>query len=418
MLTAPEPSRNHTQRVQADVLALFLANWRGSLFALVVVTAGVIMAVREHVPLQFWAAWGACAGFNTLAQAGICLAMERATSTTEAARLWLPWLLINLMVNSSIWGLVPWMVSGVSVLALSAACLFNAMVLFIVANTPSTAAMQLCAGLPIGVLCTAALLRHGAPFYAGLGYPILVAVILFYGVRLNAARAKGFEARYTAEALTVAMRAQQERLVAYEQERTLLLERQRLTRDMHDGLGSSLVASLAAVERGEVQPERFASMLRDSIDDLRTVIDSLDPIDHDLVAVLASLRFRLEDRLVSAGIRLEWTMHDLPELKWMSSPEALHVMRIVQEVLANVIKHASASHLHLMATQQGSELEIRIDDNGKGFDPVTTVPGRGMKSLRNRTSELGGRLDIQAAHPQGTSVRLRLPIERSSEPRI
>jgi hypothetical protein len=387
MLTETEPSRNLSQRVQADLLAMFLANWRGFIFALAVFTAGVIMSVREHVPLLFWAAWGACAGFNTLARAGICLAMERATSTTEAARLWMPWLLINIVINSSIWGLVPWMVSGVSVLALSAACLFNAMVVINLANTPGTAAMQLCCCLPMGVLGAVALLRHEALFYAGLSYPILVGVIMLYGVRLNAARAKDFEARYTAEALTVAMRAQQERLVAYEQ-------------------------------GGEVQPDRFASMLRDSIDDLRTVIDSLDPIDHDLVAVLASLRFRLEDRLVAAGIWLEWTMHDLPELKWMSSPEALHVMRIVQEVLANVIKHASASHLHLIATQQGNEVEIRIDDNGKGFDPVTTVPGRGMKSLRKRTSELGGRLDFQTAHPQGTSVRLRLPIERSSKPRI
>jgi signal transduction histidine kinase len=91
-------------------------------------------------------------------------------------------------------------------------------------------------------------------------------------------------------------------------------------------------------------------------------------------------------------------------------------MRIVQQVLVNVIKHAAASRLCLSATKEGGEIQIRIDDDGKGFDLATTVPGRGIRSLRTRAVALGGRLDIQAARPRNTSVRLSLPTERSNEP--
>ncbi len=75
------------------------------------------------------------------------------------------------------------------------------------------------------------------------------------------------------------LEANHRRVRELERIQTLATERQRLMQDMHDGLGSALTASLAMLERGKVNAEELRNTLRDSIDDLRAVIDSLDPID-------------------------------------------------------------------------------------------------------------------------------------------
>jgi signal transduction histidine kinase len=204
-----------------------------------------------------------------------------------------------------------------------------------------------------------------------------------------------------------------ERLREFENARTLAAERQRLMRDMHDGLGSVLTASLAAVEHGETRPAELAGMLRECVDDLRTVIDSLEPMHQDLVALLASLRFRLEQRLLAAGITLEWHMADLPSLTWMGPPESLHILRIVQEVLSNVIKHARARRVCMSALQHDGEVEICIRDDGCGFDSSGVVAGKGLRFLTQRGSRLGGHLDVETRRGGGTTIRLRLPIDRT-----
>jgi signal transduction histidine kinase len=160
-------------------------------------------------------------------------------------------------------------------------------------------------------------------------------------------------------------------------------------RDMHDGLGSALTSSLAVAEQGEVQPAALVGLLRECVDDLRAVIDSLEPVDNDLAALLATLRFRLGQRLDAAGIQLDWRVQDLPPLAWLGPSEALQVMRIVQEALANVVKHARARRVQLTAARVGEQVELCIRDDGEGFD----------------TSALRLRLDLARRAPQRTEDR-------------
>lgn len=208
-----------------------------------------------------------------------------------------------------------------------------------------------------------------------------------------------------------------QRLRELEHARMLTAERQRLMRDMHDGLGSALTSSLAVAERGELQPAALAAMLRECVDDLRAVIDSLEPMDNDLVALLATLRFRIGQRLDAAGIQLDWRVQDLPPLAWLGPTEALQVLRIVQEALANVIKHARARRVQLTAARVGEQIELCIRDDGEGFDTSAPPPGRGLRLLAKRAAELGGDLSIESAPGGGTTLRLRLDVARRAAPR-
>lgn len=215
------------------------------------------------------------------------------------------------------------------------------------------------------------------------------------------------------------LRTNHERLRGIEREQALLLERQRLMRDMHDGLGSTLMSSLVLVEQGKLDSAAVAGLLRECVDDLRLVIDSLEPIGHDLVTLLASLRHRLGRRLEAAGLRMVWQVEDLPPLEWLHPPDALHVLRIVQEILTNVLKHARASEVSVATSRTAAGVRVLIADDGVGFDGEgdSATRGRGLRHLRQRTARLGGQIEIESRPGGGTRVSLELPLVRGVAPR-
>lgn len=208
------------------------------------------------------------------------------------------------------------------------------------------------------------------------------------------------------------LQAQNAQLREVERQQALLLERQRIMADMHDGLGSSLLSALVAMEQGSMSHEQCVEVLRECVDDLRLVIDSLEPVGHDLVSLLATMRYRLGKRLQTGGLKLEWDVQDLPPLAWLEPPDALHVLRLMQEALNNVVKHAGASRVRMVTRHHGSYVEIRVEDDGAGFDLQSIQHGRGLKSQLKRAQRLGGKLRIDSTPGMGTRLSLRLPVER------
>lgn len=197
-----------------------------------------------------------------------------------------------------------------------------------------------------------------------------------------------------------------------ERREVLAGERQRLMQDMHDGLGASLVGALQVVKRGEWEAERIEQVLRDCLDDMRLAIDTLAPQDNDLNTLLGMLRYRLEPRLRAAGLALAWRVEALPALAWLSPDNALHVMRIVQEALTNILKHAGASRVELSAWADVQAVHLRVLDDGRGM-PASAVEnmGRGLGNIRSRAAALGGTVSWSAGHVGiGTCLSLDLPL--------
>lgn len=200
-----------------------------------------------------------------------------------------------------------------------------------------------------------------------------------------------------------------------ERERVLTAERERLTRDMHDGIGGQLVSLMAQLESQDDTPETVMQGLRDALDDLRLMIDSLEDIDGDLLAILGMFRGRFEPRLEQAGITLNWRVTDLPPLPELGPEKALHILRILQEALTNCLRHAQASEVTLstgcQTTPDGRQhIFIDISDNGCGFQPqLNNHSGRGLKNLQRRAQMVGGELTLSSTR-QGTQLHLSLPV--------
>lgn len=202
------------------------------------------------------------------------------------------------------------------------------------------------------------------------------------------------------------------RLRRVEHKQTVAQERQRLMQDMHDGLGSSLHSALRAIERGQVTEDAVADILRGCIDDLHLTIDSMEPVDADLLLLLATLRYRLGPRLQTAGIALQWGVVDVPPLGWLDPRRALHVLRILQEALTNIFKHTDATSVHVSTGQDADGVFVRIADNGPGFDPVQALQsgGKGLANQRRRADAIGARVDWSSS-PQGAVTTLWLPLQ-------
>lgn len=197
------------------------------------------------------------------------------------------------------------------------------------------------------------------------------------------------------------------RLRDLEREHAITEERRRLMNEMHDGLGSQLIATLDLVEHEGTPRAVIASELRECLDSLRLTVDSLEPADTDLPGVLGNLRYRLEGRLRRQGIALDWRVTDLPDVGPLTPTLVLHVLRILQEAFTNVIKHARADVITVETGATGGEVFVNVSDNGRGW--TGGREGRGLRNMRGRAAALGGRIEVLSA---GTGTRVRLVIPR------
>lgn len=192
---------------------------------------------------------------------------------------------------------------------------------------------------------------------------------------------------------------------------TLVAERQRLMRDMHDGIGGQLMSLLFASRRKQLPQAEMTESLQAVIDELRLVIDSLDTVGETLTTALAGFRSRVEPKLSTAGIELRWS-NTLPDTKNSLGPrEVLQIFRIVQEAVTNVIKHAGSPTLDIAIgpfPDDAGYIVIRISDAGVG-QSETASTGHGLQNMAERAKSIGAALTTDVTE-SGRTVSLKIPI--------
>jgi hypothetical protein len=181
-----------------------------------------------------------------------------------------------------------------------------------------------------------------------------------------------------------------------------LLERQRLTRDLHDGLGGHLAGVLRMSQLPSVSKEDVASQLRMAVDQLKITVDAMQETDGDIPSLLGAVRYRLTRRLNAASINLHWDVEPLPAMANWGVRQSYELQMILFEVFTNMMAHSEASQATLSARQMQSMeedyIEVQITDNGKGFDTssVESHRGRGISNMAARAASLGAEFSIHS----------------------
>lgn len=198
-------------------------------------------------------------------------------------------------------------------------------------------------------------------------------------------------------------------------------ERRRLARDLHDGLGGMLATVrlyLASAGQRPGLPAEPAHLLAQAVTHLDRSIGELRQVARNLMPE-ALLTFGLSQALhdLAAARPLAGQPHVQVQLYGLDErlppPLEVEVYRLAQELLANACRHARARQVLVQLMHHGPELQLVVEDDGRGFDPTAPQTGVGLRSVRARVQYLGGTLDVQSRPGHGTTVSIELHLADS-----
>lgn len=224
-----------------------------------------------------------------------------------------------------------------------------------------------------------------------------------------------------------AMHEKQVRLLQHQQEIEELKaimkgeeqERERLARNLHDGIGGMLVsAKLNLGSIREIYPETpCIGKIDDVMHMLQNTSSEVRRTAHNLMPEILT-RASLEDAIgmycdeLNTGNRMEIDIQFQGDFSWLQKSPELLVYRMVQELVQNVIKHAGADYMAVLLRYYDETLSITVEDNGSGFEQEKQYKGFGLYSLKHRVTALRGEISIMSAPGRNTTVFIAIDKER------
>lgn len=251
--------------------------------------------------------------------------------------------------------------------------------------------------------------------YIFLGYALLFALTLaFVLLLMNALLTE----RQSREKLALANEQLRQYALRIENQATLQ-ERNRIARDIHDSLGHSLTALNLQLETAlklwSTDPTKATSFL---VQAKRLGSTALQDVRHSVSAMRSDpLQGRsLSDAIASLTLDFQRSTGISPSCNLILGrplpPEMIPALyRIVQEALTNICKYANATEIKIQLQASSTQLELIIEDNGKGFNVNQNISGFGLQGMRERTLALGGKFEINSAPGEGCRItaKFKLP---------
>ncbi len=201
-------------------------------------------------------------------------------------------------------------------------------------------------------------------------------------------------------------------------------ERKRIASEMHDAIGQDLLIiknlSFMALEEGNNEAtEKYLTEISQTasqtIDDVRKISHNLRPFQIDKLGLTKALESLLTNVSKTSSIRFTYDVDSIDSI--FPKQEEIHVYRILQECLNNIIKHSNASEAVITVRKMKDTVAVTVKDDGKGFTSETnegelkSSEGFGLSGLSERVTILGGHLSISSKLQKGTSVSITLPLK-------
>jgi NarL family two-component system sensor histidine kinase YdfH len=254
-----------------------------------------------------------------------------------------------------------------------------------------------------------------APLFGGMLAFVLIYVVLY----IRQVQARG-EAQAYLQELEVAHR-QLTKYAERVEELTISQERQRMARELHDTLAQGLAGLILQLEaadsylesgnlvQGQTVVQQAMQRARTTLQEARRAIQALRPAALEQDSLIDAVGREVDQLAATTGLQTAIEVSARPSVP----PEtAQDILRIVQESLSNVARHAQASHVQVRLARQGDGLEVIVRDDGKGFGAVEGQDRSGcfgLAGMKERAERMGGELRIESRSGKGTTVILSVP---------
>ena len=181
-------------------------------------------------------------------------------------------------------------------------------------------------------------------------------------------------------------------------------ERERIARDIHDNIGVQLMGALHS--RGLARKDM---MIRETLTDLRDIINNASNPDLSFDEMLADLRSQISEHLFAAGVKMKWEVENAgPAILPLA---AAHTVRsVVREAVQNALKHGQPRSIRVAVRLDEDAIALTVADNGSGFDPGSVQAGNGLANMQARVTSLGGRFNV-ASGTEGTRIEAQFPVD-------
>jgi signal transduction histidine kinase len=203
-------------------------------------------------------------------------------------------------------------------------------------------------------------------------------------------------------------------------------ERKRLAAELHDGLGQNLLVASNELQKflrdahsSRSDLEQAAGLVQESIQAVREISSNLHPHHLDRLGFVAAVEAMAENLCRATGLDVETALDNVDDL--LSKDAEIHLYRIIQEALTNVVRHASAGHARVEVKRNAEAMELTVADDGKGFrvtegpevlptqESIDRSRGFGVASMSERARIIGGKLEIISSPGCGTTVHAMFP---------
>jgi len=262
-----------------------------------------------------------------------------------------------------------------------------------------------------------------------LWIPILIAckVVGVIGVRFRQKRTFRPEELDLAQSLAnqAMLAIQLAQLSAQSRQTAVIEERNRMARDIHDTLAQGFTGVIMHLEaaqeaisrqRSEVVTGHVRSageIARDGLREARRSVGALRPLALEEQSLAEALEGQVKKLTDGTPVQAKFTVQGVPQELPMDWDE--NILRIEQEVLTNVLRHARASELDILLAFDDREVRLNIRDNGCGFNPAGKSEGFGLRGIAERVENMGGRLAVDSAKGVGTTLSIVLLLANASD---
>jgi signal transduction histidine kinase len=187
-------------------------------------------------------------------------------------------------------------------------------------------------------------------------------------------------------------------------------ERKRIARDLHDGIGQSLLMLKKEMVANQAVSLENQSMISATLDEVRSISRDLHPLQLEKFGLTAAIEDTIQKIAHSTGLFITSEIINVDTA--FAKKSEIHIYRAIQEALNNVIKHANATAARVTIEVTANQYIIQVMDNGQGFDHEVAVAkskSLGLRTMYERVESIGGQLKIQPNEPNGTIIKFIVP---------